>query len=177
VGADEAQQLKSRWGGRVHGEAGLGWDDLLAAAAEGTVPAILLLNSGRPAGWGFSEREKALLRKARFVAAVDAFDHEVRDVAHVILPAPLFPELEATTMTVDGLVQLSRRNMVPKVVPLTQAAHRLIGMLGGKSKAVQPVDLFRELAREVPAFGGLQYGSLGRSGARGEARSLAGVGA
>jgi predicted molibdopterin-dependent oxidoreductase YjgC len=67
--------------------------------------------------------------------------------------------------------------MVPRVVPLTHVVHRVASALGAKGKAAQPIEIFRDIAREVPAFGGLHYGALGHAGARGEARALAGVGA
>jgi NADH-quinone oxidoreductase subunit G len=169
ITADGAHALKTKWGGRVSGEPGLGWDDLLTAAAEGKVRALLLVNSGRPAGWNFTDSEKLRLAKAPFVAAFDMFAGEVEEFAHVILPTPSFAEMDATFTTQDGVVQLGRRNIVPRVATSLQVLHKTASLLGIKMKAPQPIDVFRELSREVPQYAGLDYGKASRGGARGEA--------
>ncbi len=169
INADEAQVWKTRWGGRVTGEPGLEWRPMLEAAAEGKIRALLLVNSGRPARWKFSPEEKALLARVPFVAAFDLFADEVEDFAHVVLPTPSFAEMDATVTTADGRVQLMRRNIVPMAPTSLQTLHRAASILGVKLKGPQPVDVFRELARDVPAFGGLDYGKVGRQGARGTA--------
>jgi len=168
VVAEAAHALKSRWGGRVSGEPGLGWDGILAAAGRGELSALLLVNSGRPAGWNFTEAEREQLAKAPFVAAFDLFGEEVESFAHVILPTPSFAEVDATFTTQDGLVQLARRNIVPKVPTSLQTLHHVVSMLGGKMKGPEPIDVFRELARDVPQYAGLDYGKASRAGARSE---------
>lgn len=166
VAADSAGALKTRWGGRVTGEPGLGWDGILAAAGRGDVAALLLVNSGRRANWNFTDAERDQLAKAPFVAAFDLFAGEVESFAHVILPTPSFAEVDATFTTQDGVVQLARRNIVPRVPTALQSLHRLVGMLGGKMKGPEPIDVFRELARDVPQYAGLDYGKASRAGAR-----------
>jgi NADH-quinone oxidoreductase subunit G len=176
IAGDEAQVWKTRWGGRVSPEPGKGWADILEGAARGDIRALLLVNSGRPAGWGWTERERALLAKAPFVAAFDLFAEDVERFAHVVLPAPSFAEFDATYTTGDGVVQLARRNIVPRAPVTTQTLQRVAAQLGVKLKATLPIDAFRELSRDVPQFGGLDYGIVSRGGARGErAAESAGV--
>jgi NADH-quinone oxidoreductase subunit G len=178
VSPDGAQVWKTKWGGRVSGESGLEWRDMLEAAAAGKIRALLLVNSGRPARWKFSPEEKGLLARAPFVAAFDLFADEIEEFAHVVLPTPSFAEIDGTYTTADGLVQLGRRNIVPRTPTSLQTLHRVASILGVKLKGPQPVDVFRELARDVPAYGGLDYGKVARRGSRGEpAKSPAMVGA
>jgi NADH-quinone oxidoreductase subunit G len=168
VTGDEATVWKTKWGGRVTGETGLGWQGMLEAAAEGQIRALLLVNSGRPAGWKFTPEERALLAKAPFVAAFDMFGGEVEEFAHVILPSPSFAEIDATYTTLDGRVQLARRNIIPQTPTTLQVLQRAAGLMGVKIKSSQPVDVFREIARDVPLYAGLDYGQAAHGGGRGE---------
>jgi NADH-quinone oxidoreductase subunit G len=176
ITGDAAQLLKTKWGGRVTGAAGLPWAGILDGAGKGTIRSLLLVNAGRPAGWGFTAEEKDQLARAPFVAAFDLFAEEVEAFAHVILPTPSFAETDATFTTPDGRVQLARRNIVPWTPTLLQILHRAAGELGIKMKGPEPIELFRELARDVPGYAGLDYGMASGSGARGDAQ-LAGAGA
>lgn len=177
VSAEEAQVWKTRWGGRVPGEPGLEWSDLFAAAAAGRLQSVLLVNSGRPAGWGFSDPERAALGKVPFTVAFDLFADEVESFAHLILPSPSFAEMDATYTTADGVVQLARRNVVSPVPGTLQILQRAAAELGVKLKGPQPIDVFREIARDVPQFAGIDYGKASRGGCRGEvAGALSGAG-
>jgi NADH-quinone oxidoreductase subunit G len=177
ISADEVQVLKTKWGGRVSGEPGLGWNDLMTAAGEGKVLSLLLVNSGRPVSWGFTAEERKLLARAPFVAAFDLFAEEVEEFAHVILPAPSFAEMDGTTTSADGRVQLARRNIVPKTLTPIQVLHRAAGRLGVKMKGPQPIEVFRELARDVPSYAGLDYARTSGEGAHPRtSKQLVGIG-
>jgi len=175
VTADEAQGLKTRWGGRVSGEPGREWPDIMSLAGDGKIQALLLVNSGRPHRWSFTSTERAAIKRIPFVAAFDLFSADVQDVAHVILPSLSFAELDGTYTTADGIVQLARRNIVPRGPSPVQVLHRVASMLGVKMKGPDPIEVFREIAREVPQFAGMDYGQASRGGARTD-RALAGVG-
>ncbi len=175
---DEAQIWKTKWGGRVCAEHGLDWPGMLAAAAEGRIRALFLINSGRPARWRFTQEEKALLARAPFVAAFDLFAEEVAEFAHVVIPTVSFAEMDGTYTTPDGLVQLARRNIAPKAPALLLTLHKVAAAAGVKLKGPQPLEVFREIARDLPAYAGLDYAKILKSGARGEgAKALAGAGA
>ncbi|HYV50387.1 MAG TPA: molybdopterin-dependent oxidoreductase, partial [Dongiaceae bacterium] len=175
VNADEAEGWKTRWGGRVTAEPGREWPEIITAAGAGKIQALFLVNSGRPHTWSFTEAERAALRRIPFVAAFDLFTAEVEDVAHVVLPSLSFAELDGTYTTADGIVQLARRNMVPRGPSPVQVVHRVAGMLGAKMKGPDPIDVFREIAREVPQFAGMDYGQASRGGVRTD-KALAGAG-
>jgi NADH-quinone oxidoreductase subunit G len=175
VNADEAEGWKTRWGGRVTAEPGREWPEIITAAGAGKIQALFLVNSGRPHTWSFTDAERAALRRIPFVAAFDLFTAEVEDVAHVVLPSLSFAELDGTYTTADGIVQLARRNMVPRGPSPVQVVHRVAGMLGAKMKGPDPIDVFREIAREVPQFAGMDYGQASRGGVRTD-KALAGAG-
>jgi NADH-quinone oxidoreductase subunit G len=175
VAADEAKRLGAAWNGRVPAEAGLPWAGILDAAAGGRIASLLLVNAGRPAGWRFTAAETARLAKAPFVAAFDMFVDEVEAFAHVVLPTASFAETDATTTTPDGVVQLARRNIVPLAPTLLQILHRTAKEMGAAAAGPEPIAVFRELAREVPFYAGLDYG-MAAGGARSPAQ-LAGAGA
>jgi predicted molibdopterin-dependent oxidoreductase YjgC len=160
----------------VASEPGRGWEEILEGAARGEIRALLLVNAGRPAGWGWTDRERSLLARAPFVAAFDLFAEDVESFAHVVLPTPSFAEVDGTYTTADGVVQLARRNLVPRVPGSVQTLHRAASLLGLKLKTSLPIDTFRELARDVPQFNGLDYGTVSRGGARAD-RPLDAVGA
>jgi NADH-quinone oxidoreductase subunit G len=178
IAPEEAHVWKTRWGGRVTGEPGHGWEALMEAAAAEKIRALLLVNSGRPRSWQFTAEEKAALARIPFVVAFDFSERECREFAHLVLPAPSFAEMDGTFTTPDGVVQLARRNIVPRVWTPLQILYRGAGTLGYRMKSEQPVDVFRELARDVPAYEGLDYGSVSRNRARTEpVKSPVGAGA
>lgn len=168
VTSGAAHALKTSWGGRVHGEPGLGWREQLRAAASGDLAALLLVNSGRPARWGWSDEERKQLGKAPFVVAFDLFANEVEEFAHLILPTTSFAEMDATYTTQDGIVQLARRNIVPRAPSSLQVLAKVAPQLGLKMKGPQTIEVFREISREVPQFAGIDYGRASREGARAE---------
>ncbi len=86
----------------------------------------------------------------------------------MVIPTTSFAEMDATYTTADGVVQLARRNIVPMAPTLLQTLHRMAAAVGVKLKGPQPVEVFRELSRDVPAYAGLDYGKVMKVGARGE---------
>lgn len=160
ISSEESQAWKGRWGGKVHGEPGLGWNDTIAAAGKGDVQAMMLFNSGRPGNWNFSSQEIEALKKAPFVAAFDMFAEEVQEFADIIIPTPSFAEIDGTYVNQDGLVQLAQFNILPKASPLTHVLHTLTGQLGGKPRGRAAIDIFREITRDVPQFADMDYGKL-----------------
>jgi NADH-quinone oxidoreductase subunit G len=160
IHADAAQSWKGRWGGKVNGEPGLPWTRMLEAGGAGKLQALLLVNSGRPAGWGFTAEERAQIARVPFVAAFDLVSDEVRELASAVIPTPSFAEIDGTYTNQDGLVQMGNRNIVPKTVPVLETLHRLTGVLGGKPRARTAADVFREIVRDVPHFATMTHARI-----------------
>jgi len=110
--------------------------------------------------------KQAALRKLKFLVVQDMFLSPLAALAHVVLPAASFAERQGTWTNLEGRVQLAR----PAVAPMGEARAdwRILVDLSramGKPMPYQSAeDVFAEITRVVPAYGGLSYRALGVSG-------------
>jgi predicted molibdopterin-dependent oxidoreductase YjgC len=99
---------------------------------------------------------------------LDAYQSDLLRVAHVVFPARHAAEKQGTLTNHAGRVQ----RVVPAVEPAFEAfsegevLHRLGAALGlpGFEGGWDPRAAFRAMAREVPAFAGLELAALGDAG-------------
>jgi predicted molibdopterin-dependent oxidoreductase YjgC len=110
--------------------------------------------------------KQAALGKLKFLVVQDMFLSPLAALAHVVLPAASFAERQGTWTNLEGRLQLAR----PAVAPMGEAREdwRILVDLSramGKPMPYQSAeDVFAEITRVIPAYGGLSYQALGVSG-------------
>jgi NADH-quinone oxidoreductase subunit G len=118
------------------------------------------------AGWPRTEVEDALGRVEGLVfQGPNANGTSAR--AHVVLPSAAWVEREGSWTNVAGRVQRFWRAVPPRgeARPDWDILAAVARALGHEWRYTRAEPLFRELAAQVPAFGGLSYRALGDHGA------------
>jgi len=147
---------------------GLGVRDMVRAAAEGTVQALLFLRGGPLDLFGDPAIVARALENVELSVVMDMLPSPVSERADWVLPGVSFAEKDGTFTNSTGRVQRIR-----KVFTLrgdTREDWRILQSLGQALGAIttqdaDPERIFVRLAQAVPAFSGLSYATLGELGA------------
>jgi predicted molibdopterin-dependent oxidoreductase YjgC len=150
------------------GPGGLGLADMMRAAADGTIRALLFLRGGPLDRFGDPAVVAKALGNAQLVLVIDAMPSAVSERAHWVLPGVSYAERDGTYTNSQGRVQRAR-----KVFTLrgdTREDWRILQDLGRSLGAWTHLDhapeqIFQRLASDHPAFRGLDYSILGDRGA------------
>ncbi|MFQ5848676.1 MAG: 2Fe-2S iron-sulfur cluster-binding protein [Candidatus Methylomirabilales bacterium] len=86
--------------------------------------------------------------------------------ADLVFPALGYAEKEGTIVNFAGRIQRLRKGIDPKgkIVPLGEVLNRVAVGLGRPGVPWTPEEIWRRLAREHPAFRGMQYDTIGSLG-------------
>jgi len=111
-------------------------------------------------------RVKRALNRVPFVVFQGSWDHATASLGEVQLPAAVYAEKDGTFTNVQGRVQRIRRALAPlgESLPDLEILARLAREAGLCLLEAQPAEVFLELAKNVPAFAGMSYESIGQSG-------------
>ena len=115
---------------------------------------------------GFDEKIRAALQKLSFLVVQDTHMTETAKLAHVLLPAVHFGEKEGTYTNRKGRVQKLNAAVIPPDGAL-QDSEIFMQLLAAADEAVRytsPSEIFAAIAREVTAYQGLDYDSIGEQG-------------
>lgn len=147
---------------------GLGLQEMMRAAAEGKIRALLFLRGGPLDLFGPPDVVSRALAQVELLVVVDMVPSAVSEQAHWVLPGVSFAERDGTYTNSKGRVQRAR-----KVFTLrgdTREDWRILQDLGRALGAwtrndAGPEPIFQQLALAHPAFGGLNYSVVGDLGA------------
>jgi formate dehydrogenase major subunit len=133
-----------------------------------TCDALYIIGANPMASAPDTNRVKALLSGKRFVVVQDIFMTETAKLADVVLPAAAWAEKEGTVTQVDRRVQRIRKAVDPpgEARPDWSIFSELAGMMGaaGGFSYGCPMEVFEEIQRTVPSYGGITYERLERAG-------------
>jgi len=147
---------------------GLGVRDMVRAAAEGSIKALIFLRGGPLDLFGEPAIVERALGNVELLLVVDLLPSAVSERAHWVLPGVSFAEKDGTFTNSQGRVQRIR-----KVLTLNGDTREDWRILQGLGRALgvtttpdpDPERIFSRLAQAVPAFSGLSYATLGELGA------------
>jgi len=147
---------------------GLGVPDMMAAAAEGRIRALVFLRGGPLDRFGHPDVVARALERAELVVVVDLLPSVVAERAHWLLPGVSFAEKDGTFTNSQGRVQrirkvLTIRGDAREDWRILQDLGRALGALPASDPG--PEAIFARLALAVPAFAGLSYSTIGELGA------------
>jgi NADH-quinone oxidoreductase subunit G len=139
-----------------------GMDALLGACQRGEVKALILQ------GPELLRDEAAVqaLAHVPFIVVMATHDLPGLDRAHVVLPAAVWGEVDGTFTNYQRRVQRIKR-AIPSpgdALPRWELAAGLLSRLGAPLAATSAREVFGQLAKVVPVFGGLDYRAVGSSG-------------
>ncbi len=106
------------------------------------------------------------LKKLDLLVVSDILPNETTALAHYLLPGCAHAEKRGTFVNAKGRVQRFLQNIAPKgnARPEWEFLHELVHGTTGQNGFSNMEALFNEMAREVPAFKGLTWASLGDTG-------------
>jgi len=112
------------------------------------------------------DRIRQMLQKLSFLVVQDIRMTETAQLAHVVLPSTHFGEKEGTYTNRNGRVQkLNIATIAPEgALQDCEIFVRLLDAAGDKVSYSTPVEVFDALAKEVPAYHGLNYAAIGEQG-------------
>jgi len=155
------------WGRALPSQPGLFARDMMAAAREGTLKAMLVVGNGdllnRYAPHGAEQAVQAL----ETLVVVDMAMTELAQRATVVLPAASFAEVDGTFTSGERRIQRLRK--VLDAPGQAKPAWWIIGKLAEKAGVHgfdyhAPVDVLKELTGFVPAYEGVTYAAIERGG-------------
>jgi NADH-quinone oxidoreductase subunit G len=141
-------------------------DDLLAAAAAGSVQALVLCRADLTA-WRDAETVRTALERVPYLVVLDTDRREVVEYASVVLPIATHAETDGTFTNHAGRVQRFHRAIEApgEVRAGWSVLGDLLAWLTGRPAAPDAAGVFTALAAEGGAFRDLSYERLGASGA------------
>jgi formate dehydrogenase alpha subunit len=115
-----------------------------------------------------TNRVREMLVSKEFLVVQDIFMSETAELADVVLPAAAWVEREGTVTEVDRRVQRIRKAVDPpgEARPDWEIFCELAGILetDGGFDYTCPEEIFEEIRRTVPQYGGISYERLKRAG-------------
>ena len=110
--------------------------------------------------------DAALLSKLDLLIVSDILPNETTRLAHYLLPGCAHAEKRGTFTNTKGRVQKFMKAVEPRgdARPEWEFLHELVYSVTGQDGYVSIEGLFNEMAKEVPAFKGLRWASLGDTG-------------
>jgi len=149
--------------GAAAADAGLA--GVISAVQSGQLRGLIVLN-GIP-DFAFPEPLVAAARKLEFLAVIDILKSPLSHLAHVVLPGAAWAEKDGTFVNVDRRAQRIRRAVAPPGAAASEieALQNALVELGARERVLSAEGVFREVAKEVREFAGLDYGRLGLKGA------------
>jgi len=107
-----------------------------------------------------------VLAKLETLIASDILPNETTKRAHYLLPGCAHAEKRGTFVNVKGRLQKFMKAVEPKgdARPEWEFLHELVHNVTGQNGFVSIEGLFNQMAKEVPAFNGLEWAKLGDTG-------------
>lgn len=156
------ERLAALWGAPVPAEPGLNTGEMLEAAAEGRLRALLIFGSNPLVLYPDGDLVRRALERVEFLLVADLFATETAQRAHVVLPAASFAEKNGTFTNVEARVQRIRRALEPPpdAKPDYLIVAGLARALGAAWEFPEPQEILAELQQAAGLYTDLTYGSL-----------------
>jgi formate dehydrogenase alpha subunit len=161
------RRMSTAWGvGRLPEEPGLKVTQMVPAAGEGSLKAMLIIGENPLVTEADLNRARQSLAKLDFLVVQDIFLTETAQLADVVLPATCFAEREGTFTNTERRVQRVRKAVDPPgearqdwEIICDLAARMGYPMSYETSEAVM-----EEIRRVTPSYAGITYGRIDREG-------------
>jgi len=152
--------------GIVPVDGGMGTREMLAAAAEGRLAALIVFEDDLVTAFSGEVGVAESLSKLEFVMTHDLFLTATAKLSHVVLPGMSFYEKEGTFTNCNGRVQRLRPSLEPfgESIPLPDILQRLASRLNVPVLSGSPEEIWTEVASAVPIYHGMTYGTIGDLG-------------
>lgn len=167
--ADEKvrQKFEKAWGVQLSAEPGIVLTEMFHAMGEGHLKAVYLMGENPVLSDPDANHIKEALEKVEFLVVQDIFLTETAQYADVVLPAASFAEKEGTFSNTERRVQRVRKVLEP--IGESKADWEITCAIAKKMEArgydfANAQEVFAEIAKVTPSYGGLSYERLDNEG-------------
>jgi formate dehydrogenase alpha subunit len=161
------EKFESAWGASLSAKPGLPLTEMFHAILEGKIKALYIVGENPMLSEPDITHVEEALRQLDLLIVQDIFSNETSRLAHVVLPAATFAEREGTFTNTERRIQLFRKGIEPigSSQPdwwiLCETAKRM-GEEG--FNFTLPSEIFDEMAKLTPIYGGVSHNRLEESG-------------
>jgi formate dehydrogenase major subunit len=160
-------KFESAWGASLEPSAGLTHTEIFNAIYEGKIKALYLVGENPVLTEANASHAKEALEKADFLVVQDIFLNETAELADVVLPASSFAEKDGTFTNTERRVQRVRKAIDPvgDAKPDWWIISQIAKKLGAEGfDYSHPEQIMEEISSVVPAYGGISYSRLEKTG-------------
>ncbi len=152
--------------GLLPGAQGMGTEEMLDAAIEGRLAALLVFGEDLVTSLSGEFAVAESLKKLELLVAHDLFLTATAKLAHVVLPGLSFYEKEGTFTNFAGRVQRLQPALEPfgRAISLVEILQRLACQLEFPLVEGNVEAVWNEIAQSVSAYAGVTYESIGEFG-------------
>jgi formate dehydrogenase alpha subunit len=160
------QKFERAWGAHLTRVPGMVATEIVPAAAEGRVKALLIMGENPMMSEPDLHHTEKALRNLEFLCAIDIFMNETGEIADVVLPAASLAEKDGTTTNTDRRVQRIRKAVEPP--GQARADWRVLAdlatRLGYTMRYNHPREIFDEMRTVTPGYAGINYERIEQQG-------------
>ena len=161
------EKFEKAWGASLSDQVGLTVTEMLDAAHEGRIKALLIVGENPPLSEPDATHAVEALKKLDFLIVQDIFLSETAQEADVVLPSASFAERDGTYTNTERRVQRVRKAIEPigDSKPdwwITSQIARKMGAKGFDFK--DSSQIMDEIAGLTPSYGGISYDRLEAGG-------------
>jgi formate dehydrogenase alpha subunit len=155
-------KFEEAWGAKLSETVGLTVTEMLPAAIDGKVKALVVLGENPVVSDPDSLHVEKALKAVDFLLVVDIFRTPTADLAHVVLPGTSFAERDGTFTNTERRVQMVRKAIEPlgDSKPDWEIIQELSSRFGYPMDFDSPQAVQEEIAKLTPSYGGITYDRL-----------------
>ena len=159
---DLVDKFKQAWGKDLSNTVGLTVTEMIPAAAEGKLKGLYILGENPVVSDADQNHVLHALKNLDFLVVQDIFMTETAELADVVLPAACFAEKNGTFSNTERRVQLVHKAVDPPGAARADwVILRDLGLRLGLDMPYETAeDVFNEITRLTPSYGGISYQRL-----------------
>lgn len=163
--AENRQKFENAWKVGLPENVGLTIMEIMEGCLSGRIKGLVILGENPVVSDPDSDHVKKALSSAEFFMAIDIFPTPTTSLAHLVLPAASFAEVDGTFTNSERRVQRVRKAIDPIAGKTNwQIIQELAARLDHPMAYESAEEIFAEVARLSPPHGGMSYPRLDGKG-------------
>jgi predicted molibdopterin-dependent oxidoreductase YjgC len=162
---ENREKFDAAWKAEMPPKPGLTIMEMMQGCIDGKIKGMVVLGENPVMSDPDSNHVKHALQSAEFFMAIDIFPTPSTALAHLVLPAASFAEVDGTFTNSERRVQRVRRAIDPVAGKTNwQIIQELSTLLKYPMHYESAAEIFDEMARLTPSFAGISHSRLGTDG-------------
>ncbi len=162
---ENREKFGAAWKAKMPPNIALTIMEMMQGCIDGKIKGMVILGENPVMTDPDSSHVKHALESAEFLMSIDIFPTPTTALAHLVLPAASFAEVDGTFTNSERRVQRVRRAIDPVGGKTNwQIIQELSTLLEYPMHYESAADIFDEMARLTPAFAGISHSRLGTDG-------------